>query len=257
MLLEQWREFVAALRFLTTIPVPGTTQLFKPEELGERMIVGAAYFPLVGVLLGLLLWGCLALMARFIPPLVLAALLVIALILLTGGLHLDGLMDTCDGLFGGRTRDRKLEIMRDSRVGSFGVLGGVSLLLLKFVCLASPPVHALPSALLIALPASRWCMTLALQRFPSARSSGLGNLFRQAVTLPHLFIAACIALFVVVAVAQVIGFAALLLVTGLTFGLAFWITHELNGLTGDSYGSIAEVTETFILLLLVILHFGA
>ncbi len=256
MLLDQWREFIAALRFLTTIPVPGAMKLFTPEELGERMIVGAAYFPLVGLLLSLLLWLLSMVAASFVPPLVLAALLVIALVLLTGGLHLDGLMDTCDGLFGGHTRERKMEIMRDSRVGSFGVLGGICLLLLKFVCLASLPVHALPSALLIALPVSRWCMTLALQRFPSARTSGLGNLFHQAVTLWHVFAAACIAIFVVVLVGQEIGLAALLLATGLTFALGFWLTHELNGLTGDSYGSIAEVTETFILLLLVILHFG-
>src|SRR5437764_12149887 len=126
--LSQYREWVAAVRFLSVLPVPGRTQLFEKDEAGPRLVVGGAYFPLVGLLLASLLWLLVLLLTPFVPQLALAALLVVGLVILTGGLHLDGLMDTCDGLLGGSTCERKLEIMRDSRVGSFGMLGGACVL---------------------------------------------------------------------------------------------------------------------------------
>src|SRR5438067_6590846 len=162
-LLSQYMEFVAAVRFLTVLPVPGSTRVFDKDEDTPRLVIGCEYFPLVGLLLALLLWLLVLVLAPFVPQLVLAALLVAALVILTGGLHLDGLMDSCDGLFGGRTRERKLEIMRDSRVGSFGVLGGVCILLLKFAFFASLETHVLYVALLCVLPVSRWTVVLALR----------------------------------------------------------------------------------------------
>src|SRR5215467_5629627 len=129
-LLNQYMEFVAAVRFLSLLPVPGRIQLFDKNENAPRIVVGCEYFPVVGMLLALLLWLLTLILTPLVPQLVRAALLVTVLVILTGGLHLDGLMDTCDGLFGGRTRERKLEIMQDSRVGSFGVLAGTCILLL-------------------------------------------------------------------------------------------------------------------------------
>lgn len=251
---EQARAFVAAVRFLSTLPLPGTAQLFDKEEIGERVIVGSVYFPLVGLILALLLWLLLLITAPFAPSLVLAALLLIAEVLLTGGLHLDGLMDSCDGLFGGRTRERKLEIMRDSRVGSFGVLGAACLLILKFACLASLPTHILPFVLLMTLPTARWCMVLALYIFPSARSTGLGALYRQAITLRHLLIAGGITLVIAILSGRLAGIGLWILATGIAFALGTWITRQLDGLTGDSYGAIAEITEVVTLLAAVLLY---
>src|SRR5690348_2754278 len=126
--LSQYREFVTAVQFLSILPVRGSAQLIDKDEVTPHIVVGCEYFPLVGLLLASLLWLLVLIFAPLVPQLVLAALLVTGLIILTGGLHLDGLMDSCDGLFGGHTRERKLEIMRDSHVGSFGVLGAISIL---------------------------------------------------------------------------------------------------------------------------------
>jgi len=247
-------EFVAAVRFLTVLPVPGSTRVFDKDEDTPRLVIGCEYFPLVGLLLALLLWLLVLVLAPLVPQLVLAALLVVALVILTGGLHLDGLMDSCDGLFGGSTRERKLEIMRDSRVGSFGVLGATCLLLLKFALFASVSAHALPLALLIALPSARWAMVLVLRVFPGVRTTGLGAAFHQAVTTERLLATGIIALAIVLTTGQFIGLVVWMAVTFTALILGFWITRSIGGLTGDSYGAIEEVAEVVALLVLVLVR---
>jgi len=248
---DQYREFVAAARFLSTIPIPGSTQLFEAEN---ALIFGSAYFPLVGLLLALLLALMPFVLGSYLPPLVLAALLVIASVLLTGGLHLDGLMDTCDGIFGGRSRERKLEIMRDSRIGSFGVLGGVCVLLLKFALFASLNMSLLPPAVIMVLPISRWAMVFAVRQFPSARSGGLGAAFRQTVSPPRLLVAALFSLFIALLMAHLIGLVLWITGTLVAVLIAAWATHHLGGLTGDIYGTIAEVSEVTLLLVFLLLR---
>jgi adenosylcobinamide-GDP ribazoletransferase len=252
--LSQYTEFAAAVQFLSILPVPGSAQLFEKDKVTPGLVIGCEYFPLVGLLLALLLWLLVLVFAPFVPQLVLAALLVAALVMLTGGLHLDGLMDSCDGLFGGRTRERKLEIMRDSRVGSFGVLGAVCLLLLKFALFASLKVHAFPFALMMTLPSARWAMVLALRVFPSARPSGLGAAFHQAVTTERLLVAGIIALAIALVLGQLIGLLVWMAATVTALLLGFWITRSIGGLTGDSYGAIEEVVEVVALLVLVMLR---
>jgi adenosylcobinamide-GDP ribazoletransferase len=252
--LSQYMEFVAAVRFLTVFPVPGSTRIFDKEEVTPRIVIGCEYFPLVGLLLALLLWLLVLLLAPLVPQLVLAALLVVTLVILTGGLHLDGLMDSCDGLFGGSTRERKLEIMRDSRVGSFGVLGAACILLLKFALFASLSAHSLPLTLLIALPSARWAMVLMLRVFPGARPTGLGAAFHQAVTTERLLVAGIVALAIVLIVGQFIGLLVWIAVTAAALIMGFWIYRSIGGLTGDSYGAIAEVVEVVALLVLVIVR---
>ena len=249
--LSQYREVVAAVRFLSVLPLPGSTQIFEKDEASPRLIVGGAYFPLVGLLFASLLWSLVLLLTPFLPQMPLAALLVAGLVMLTGGLHLDGLMDSCDGLFGGSTRERKLEIMRDSRVGSFGVLGGACILLLKFALLASIRIHTLPLALLVALPSARWALVLALRVFPSARPSGLGSAFRQAVTTLQLVQAGIIALAIVLIAGRFLGLIVWMTASVVTLLLGWWITRSIGGLTGDSYGAIEEVGEVVALLVVV------
>src|SRR6266849_8081339 len=225
--LNQYRELVAAIRFLSVLPTPGGALLFDKNETTSRLVIGCEYFPLVGLLLALLLWLLVLLFGRLIPQLALAALLVVALVILTGGLHLDGLMDTCDGLFGGRTRERKLEIMRDSHVGSFGVLGAACILLLKFALLASIPARALPLVLLIALPSARWVMVLMLRVFPGARPTGLGATFRPAVTTKRLLLTGIVALTIVLIAGQIPGLIVLMTVTVMSLILGFWMTRSI------------------------------
>ncbi len=251
----QYKEFVAAVGFLSVLPMPGASRLFRTDRAEAQLVIGSAYFPLVGLLIA----GLLALLplvaGPYLPPLVLAALLVVAHILLTGGLHLDGLMDACDGLFGGRSRERKLEIMRDSRVGSFGVLGGASILLLKFALYASLERHHLVLALLMVLPAARWAMVLALRLFPSARPSGLGAAVRQVVTVPRTVFAALLALGIALAVGHLAGVAVWCTATLVALVLSLWVNRQLGGLTGDIYGALAETGEVCCLLLVVVLRF--
>src|SRR5260370_3125022 len=136
-------------------------------------------------------------------------------------------MDSCDGLFGGSTRERKLEIMRDSRVGSFGVLGGACILLLKFALFASLRVNALPLALLVALPSARWSVVLAVRVFPSARPTGLGAAFHHAVTTTRSVIAAILPLAPLLLAGQFIGLIVWSVVTIITLILGFCITRSI------------------------------
>ena len=253
-ILNQFAEFAAAVRFLSLLPVPGSTQLFNKNESAPQIVVGCEYFPVVGMLLAVLLWAFTLILTPLVPQLVLAALLVAALVILTGGLHLDGLMDTCDGLFGSSTRERRLEIMHDSRVGSFGVLAGICMLLLKFTLFASLAVHALPLALLIALPSARWAMVVALRVFPVARATGLGAAFHHAITTKRLLVTGIISLLIVVIAGQLFGLFVLVVATVTSLLLGFWMTRSLGGLTGDTYGAIEEVSEGVALLLLVMLR---
>lgn len=253
--LGEYRKLVAATGFLSILSLPGSKRLFTGTIVESSPLMGEEYFPLVGLLLaGVLALLALAL-APVLPQLALAALLVVGLVLLTGGLHLDGLMDSCDGLFGGLTRERKLEIMHDSRVGSFGVLAGACALLLKFACFASLAKHDLPTALLVTLPSARWSLVLVLRIFPGARASGLGATFRQAVTRDRLALACVLTLAIVLFTAQFSGLIVWAVITVVALALGAWISRKLGGLTGDTYGAIAEVAEIAGLLAFLLLHF--
>lgn len=252
--LHEYKKFVAATGFLSLLPLPGSKRLFTEAGTENTFLIGAEYFPLVGLLLSALLWLLISICAPHLSRLVLAALLVVTSVLLTGGLHLDGLMDSCDGLFGGFTRERKLEIMRDSRVGSFGILGGACALLLKFACFASLDARALPAVLLLTLPSARWTMVLLLHLFPGARAEGLGATFRQAVTSRKLALACTFTLIIVLLSAQVSGLFVWCTMTLTALLLGAWITKTLEGLTGDTYGAIAEIAEIVGLLACMFLH---
>ncbi|TMC20478.1 MAG: adenosylcobinamide-GDP ribazoletransferase [Chloroflexi bacterium] len=212
MALAQYREFIAAVRFLSVLPTPEFAADRTANSVEPAFFVGSAYFPLVGFLLGLLLSILPFFFGQFFSSLtlLLAALVLLLQVILTGGLHLDGLMDTCDGLFGGDSPERKLEIMRDSRMGSFGVLGALCVLLFKFAVYASLSnlgvgKQLLPIALVSVLPAARWAMVLALRFFPSARSTGLGQTFRQTITVSQVVAAAIISLIVAIIFAHWVG----------------------------------------------------
>jgi adenosylcobinamide-GDP ribazoletransferase len=253
--LRQYQEFVAAVQFLSILPIPGSVQLFRTDHTESELVIGSLYFPLVGLLIGFVLCLLSLLLGPYLPSQVLSAILIVVGIVLTGGLHLDGLMDACDGLFGGTSRERKLEIMRDSRVGSFGVLGGVSIILLKFALLVSLSPYQLALVFLLILPASRWAMVLAIYLFPCARSTGLGTAVRQVVTTSRIIIAAFLAILIVITVGHLIGLCVVGMATLVALALGWWVTRNLGGLTGDIYGMIAEVTEVVCLLLLVMLRF--
>ena len=170
--------FRSALSFLTLFPA------FWNNCPSQRDISNArVYYPTVGLLLGLILVAVDKGAGALFPAPLTAALLLATLVILTRGLHLDGFMDVCDGLFGGYTPERRLEIMRDSHVGAFAVVGMVSLLLLKYGALVSLLSLGVPGkefVLLLFPMLSRWSMVLQLGVFPYVRAEGLGSPLHQS-----------------------------------------------------------------------------
>ena len=236
---------LTALEFLTVFRLP---LLRRRAADAAEIARSQGLFPLVGLLLGLMLVGLDRGLSGVMPPPATAGLLVVALVVGTGGLHLDGLADTCDGLFGGSSPPERLAIMRDSRVGSYGVLAVFCILLLRWAALLSLTSPLRRGALLLAPALGRWAMVGAVAALPYARPEGLGKaMHRAAWPLPTLT-AAAIALAASVLLFPAWG-AALFVFASLVGGLiAFYARSRLGGLTGDVYGAIGECAEVAVLL---------
>ena len=228
-------------------PTPSRGTLAQGDISNSR-----AYYPLIGLLLGgvvaALEWGSDEL---FLLPFLTPAILIVFLIVMTRGLHLDGLMDVCDGLFGGYTRERRLEIMRDSNVGAFAVAGALGVLLLKYgalLSLISLPWQGKLPVLLMFPVISRWTMVLLLGAFPYARGSGLGSPFHQGGGGVATATAAVTAAAAVVLIAGVGGVSILAGASVLALLMGKVVVKLLGGLTGDVYGAANEMTEVLVLI---------
>ena len=235
-------SFLVGLQFLTRIRIVRQT-VWTAEDFGRS----TRFFPLVGLVLGI----CYALAAWILISVLgmralTAALLLILPLLLTGGLHADGFMDTADGVFSGRERERKLEIMKDSRVGSFGVVAFVLLMFLQFALLLdmSPPL--LVSVFFVMPIIGRMAMVLAVSCFPYARADGMGKTFADMADRRTVAIAAVTTSVLVIPIGLL---ATLALVIGIVFALFFCrrMTAILGGVTGDVYGAATVLTETIVL----------
>jgi adenosylcobinamide-GDP ribazoletransferase len=239
--------FFLALRFLSILPIPGKARA-TDRQLGRS----TAWYPLVGALLGALLFGCAYLFTRLWSVLPAAFLCLAVWTTFTRGLHLDGLADTFDGLGGGTDADRRLEIMKDSRIGVFGVASVVIVLIGKFALLTEMiGVYRIRELILVPV-LGRWSMLMLIYSFPGT-GSGLGRRVKQYCRLPQflfgtLAAAACAWLFlgpwglVVLAGVGLLGSAA---------GWLFW--GKLGGCTGDSYGAVCEISEVLCLAALAVL----
>jgi adenosylcobinamide-GDP ribazoletransferase len=204
------------------------------------------FFPLVGLLLGALLalldWG----LSFIFDATISMALVLAASIATTGALHLDGFLDACDGLFGGYTPEKRLEIMRDERVGAFGLAGGVLLLILKWSALVASRDRTV--ALILALTLSRWAISLALATAPYARTKGVGRDMKDHTSVGQVLLSTLIAIGIATLAGRWLGLIALLaaaLTTWLAVRLAL---SKLPGLTGDLYGATSELIEAIVLL---------
>jgi adenosylcobinamide-GDP ribazoletransferase len=251
-----------AISFLTTLPVPAAAASAGGAA-NARQALGRAgvWFPVVGLVLGLLLTGAHWLLARLFEPLLAAGLLVTLWAALTGGLHLDGLADCGDGLLAATTRERRLEIMRDPRLGSFGGLSLLLFVLLKVLAVAglaadspgglAPVISRLADgwALLpfaIAAVTARWLLLLA-GRQPGARPDGLGAAFASGLRPGALWVAGALTL----AVAALGGWRGLaaLAAAHVAAATVFAVARaRLGGLTGDVFGLTVELAELAVLL---------
>ena len=240
-----------ALSFLTVFPAlprRGPTQ----KETSESR----AYYPAVGLLLGLLLVGIERGASEVFPQYLSAAILVVVMVVVTRGLHLDGLMDVCDGLLGAGAPEERLEIMKDPRVGAFAVAGAACILLLKYAALLSLLTLTDPGkewVLLLFPMLSRWAMVVVLGAFPYARPHGLGSPFHQRRARLATSLAAVVAILAAVLLGGIGGAGLLVGISVLAWLLGRVMVNLLGGLTGDSYGATNELAEVAALVAAVAL----
>ncbi len=233
---------VTALRFLTVIPLP------RRLAAGTSGFAAALpYFPVVGLIVGGLAGGVFYLFSGWLSPLAGAALAVALLALLSGGHHLDGLIDTFDGI-GKNTPEARLAAMRGTHAGTGGISAAVVVTLVKFTALAS-----LGNWLaLVAVPVlSRNAMVSALYLFPAARPDGMAATFRAEVKTRHSIISGGLALALALAlIGPLPGLAVAIAGWLIALGLAMYFARRLGGLTGDTLGAIGEISDMTLLVIL-------
>jgi adenosylcobinamide-GDP ribazoletransferase len=219
---------------------------------GKQVGKSAGYFPMVGAFLGGVLVGFNSLFNLGLPPSVTRALLLVVEVILTGGLHLDGLADTCDGLGGYKSVEERHRIMRDSRIGGYGVIGIALLLLVKYVCLIHVPEELIVSTLILMPVAGRWGVVFAVFAFPYARSSGLGTELKKGTHWLQFTLATIFTGAVAVLLMRLVGVAVLLLVGVVVLISSLIFKKVFAGLTGDNYGAINEISEASVLILVLL-----
>lgn len=238
--------FFHAVAFLTRIPVP---RLSNSKKDWERSV---AFYPYVGGFLGLFLWLAAWLLFQIAPVSLAAVLLFAFWVFLTGGLHLDGWMDLADGMGSNRDKQRTLEIMKDSRTGSMGVIAALLLFMVKGVAMVS--LLETGHFLFFLLPplAARFFLVAAIWFWPYISEKGLGTGLKKGLKGWTMIVSLLVTLIVFYGVAGMPGM--------VTIGLAAvagWlflqkVMQRLGGLTGDVYGALVEWTEMVVVVLLVI-----
>ena len=236
--------YLSAQQFLTRLPAPAWVGW---ED--DRLARAARYFPMVGVFLGAAAGGVWLLAAQALPAAVAAGLALGALLILTGALHEDGFADCCDGLGGGRTTARALEIMRDSRIGAYGAAGIVMSLGLRWAALAALAPAAGFAAIIIALAAGRAGMALTLHFGSYARADGAATSAR-GVTGPEAAFAALIAIIAGAVLGGAAGIAAVVLTLLLAIVWLAYVRVRLGGYTGDTLGAAEQIGQIATLLVL-------
>lgn len=239
-------SFLQAISFLTILPV-GRRLISEDRELARSM----AFFPLVGLLIGLMLCaGYYLLSLLFLKPLVIW-LTIGLLAILTQGLHLDGLADTVDGLASGGTREKILEVMRDSRIGPFGVMSLIMLIGAKYLALVQIPTPVLYTSLILMTVMGRNSMVLVCYRSPYARSEGLGKPFSENLRFREMAISLLSTFGMALLLTGTKGILVFLGVGLFGLGYRFFFIRRLGGVTGDILGAANEISELLTLLLII------
>lgn len=242
------KDFLRALSFLTILPM-GQLPLSEEKELARSMV----FFPLVGLVIGLLLaLGYYLLSFLFSKSLVLW-LTIGLLALLTRGLHLDGFADTMDGLGSGGTRKKILEVMRDSRIGSFGVISLILLIGAKYFTLDQIPIPSIPYTLILMTVMGRNTMVLVCYRSPYARSEGgLAKPFTENLGYREMALSLVSAFGIALLLMGLKGILVFLGICLFSLGYRFFFIKKLGGVTGDILGAANELAELLCLILLII-----
>jgi len=247
---HEYELFIAALTFLTRIPVP-THHQFSAEV----MATSSRYYPVVGLLIGTLLALVFAVTNHWLPVTPSVVITLIAGVLLTGAFHEDGLADACDGLGGGWNRDDVLRIMKDSRVGSYAVVGLTLAMALKIALLVALPAGLIPTTLIVAHTCSRALSTSYLFNYPYVQlpeHSKVGH-YARSILSPSALLLMVLACFLLAAcvfnLPTAAGIAAALIVARTLFGR--FLLRRIGGVTGDCLGAAQQIAEVIIYVVIV------
>jgi len=234
------RNLISALQFITILPL-GKAKSFDPPKM-------VPYFPLVGILLGLMVALFDSIVTQFWAPPVAALLDIALLAVLTAAFHIDGLGDTADGLLGPRSREEALEIMKDSRIGTMGLVAILFGLALKWGGIASLEAHR--SIILIMIPAyARAGILFGMRYLPYGRSDGTGKpFFSERLSLKHFW-----GVIFPIGLSLVLGLKAIWL--NLAFGIIItmillFYKKRMGCITGDMLGAMVEITEAGLFLMI-------
>jgi adenosylcobinamide-GDP ribazoletransferase len=245
--MQQLRLFFIALQFFTRLPIPAWVG-FEASWLQHA----SRYFPLVGCVVAAIAAGVYYVAALVLPAPVAAVLSTAASIYVTGAFHEDGFADTCDGLGGGLTRERALEIMKDSRVGAYGAIGIVCVLATKLSALGMLPPRQAVAALFLAHPLSRLAATALIWKLRYVRVEGKAKPLAQQMTNAEFAIAtvtACLPAALLLAT-DWSSPAAIIMATLAALAAALWLgrmfVRRLGGYTGDCLGAVQQLAEALI-----------
>ena len=243
------RAFFIGLQFLTRISIVRQDQ-WTAEDFGRSV----KWFPLIGAVLGAIyaafayaFYSWLPARGIVLPPHLTAAVLLILSPLMTGGLHCDGFMDTMDGVFSGRSRERMLEIMKDSCTGSNAVFCFVVLMFVEFAVLLDMPKNVVVPAVFVMPIVARLMMVVGIALFPYARPDGLGKAFAQYAGRSTVWFASLCTLALLLPLGR-LAWISLPVSAAFTMFFANYVQKRLGGLTGDVYGAIATLNEGLVLL---------
>jgi adenosylcobinamide-GDP ribazoletransferase len=245
--MHQVRLFFIALQFFTRLPIPAWVG-FEAAWLQHA----SRYFPLVGVVVAAIAAGVYYAAALVLPAPVVAVLSTAASIYMTGAFHEDGFADTCDGLGGGMTKERALEIMKDSRVGAYGAIGIVCMLATKLSALAMLPPRVAVATLFVAHPLSRLAATALIWRLDYVRGEGKAKPLAQQMTNAEFAIATLTCLLPAAyllatdAMTPAAMLAAMLAASIAALWLGRLFVRRLGGYTGDCLGAVQQLAEALI-----------
>jgi len=246
-------SFLSALRFLTSIPTPWWRGASLKEFAGSL-----PYYPVIGLLIGIILAAVYWLASLLLPVWVSSAIVVTAMVVVTGGMHLDGLIDAVDGVAAShKDPDIGKDVMKKPGIGAFGAVAVFIVLVLKIVLVANIPDDWMVGTLIILPVVSRWTMVYTVFAYPYARPQGAGNELKQATGWSSLMLATVTTLAIAVVIAGWAVLAIVIPVWLFTIMAANYFSRRFNGLTGDTYGAISELSEVLILLVIVLLAFNS
>lgn len=238
----EFATFLLSVQFLTRLPIE-TDKLYSPERLAESV----RYFPIVGLLIGAICAAVFWVSATVFPTLVAVLISMTAGLLLTGGFHEDGLADTFDGIGGGATPESALEIMKDSRLGTYGTLALILVLLLKVSALTAMPINWIVVALIAGHSLSRLSSVLVIATSRYARAEGTAKPVAKGISGAGLILALLTGALAIAAAALFVPLPALALsLLGLALGYAgmrLMFERKLGGYTGDTLGAVQQASE--------------